>query len=648
MSAVTERERRVTAGKRMTSLVGEAQQQDDEFWGHDVWHEDSESYHSSSDEEAKDEFDSDFDESESDNEQDELDQGAQEERQLQLDIRNQKKRSSAYIETARALHKPKKLKGKKMVTGDGINAGIVLNLPGGIAPLPNLHPVAAVRSSAAAPVTHAATASTAVPAKPIIPLLLPDPVKSLQSTATMATTRQRRTKKSGSRSNEALQNHHHYETADGDDIASTKNSDALATKKRKGAQHRFTQEELLLEASNVTEPENVKWLLARKRHQEGLDEFHKEQAASNSRANSSQVISSYTSRRGQLNVISFYDMDYLPEILKPQQLPQIAETRTCAITGKPAKYRDPKTLLYYHDAAAFKELRRKFEAGEIKAAVLDKRNKAQVEMVDSNHEPSRVDEDNALLTAAPSAAEPLVNLANATDGAKPNQSDVVRKKQVKKEKPKKALGTDAVSKKKVSKEGKRPAASSQASSASRKASAISNSKVVPQDPNASQPIVTTTPVPVPPLEPGSALAAVLGASNGHSTAPDFSETYFNGETRSLKQKEDPVSVSGSVETVTGAPSIQKEGNGRVPSSPAVLVSQAITAKSSSTETSRASPRRRKPSAKILENINQEQEAAGCQGQSPPPNLGEDLVLPTTETDKTSDHDHHKNLLATAT
>jgi hypothetical protein len=121
MSALVERERRATAGKRMTSLVGEAQQQDDEFWAHDTWQEDSDSYHSSSEEEQKDEFDSDFDESESDNEKEEMEQGASEERQLQIEIRNQKKRSSAYMETARSLHKPKKkLKGKQLVTGDGL------------------------------------------------------------------------------------------------------------------------------------------------------------------------------------------------------------------------------------------------------------------------------------------------------------------------------------------------------------------------------------------------------------------------------------------------------------------------------------------------------------------------------------------------
>ncbi|KAL7448143.1 hypothetical protein ACHAWC_000388, partial [Mediolabrus comicus] len=86
-AAVLERSRRSTAGKRMSSLVGKAQEDDDTFWSHSIWSEggggfssgsDSDSASSDgegsfrmSDEEsaaAEDQFDSDFDESESDDE----------------------------------------------------------------------------------------------------------------------------------------------------------------------------------------------------------------------------------------------------------------------------------------------------------------------------------------------------------------------------------------------------------------------------------------------------------------------------------------------------------------------------------------------------------------------------------------------------
>ena len=43
--------------------------------------------------------------------------------------------------------------------------------------------------------------------------------------------------------------------------------------------------------------------------------------------------------------------------------PRTPHRTTCAVTGKPARYRDPLTGQGYHDAAAFKELRRRHEAG---------------------------------------------------------------------------------------------------------------------------------------------------------------------------------------------------------------------------------------------------------------------------------------------
>ena len=43
--------------------------------------------------------------------------------------------------------------------------------------------------------------------------------------------------------------------------------------------------------------------------------------------------------------------------------PRTPHRTTCAVTGKPARYMDPLTGQGYHDAAAFKELRRRHEAG---------------------------------------------------------------------------------------------------------------------------------------------------------------------------------------------------------------------------------------------------------------------------------------------
>eukprot|EP00957_Ditylum_brightwellii_P132689 10117740-Ditylum_brightwellii.AAC.1 len=88
MSAVQQRSRRATAGKRMSSLVGKAAEEDETFWGHSTWAEepkpptaasdsdevfdssDEGSYRLSDEEEENkvDVFDSDFDDSESEEE----------------------------------------------------------------------------------------------------------------------------------------------------------------------------------------------------------------------------------------------------------------------------------------------------------------------------------------------------------------------------------------------------------------------------------------------------------------------------------------------------------------------------------------------------------------------------------------------------
>jgi len=68
-------------------------------------------------------------------------------------------------------------------------------------------------------------------------------------------------------------------------------------------------------------------------------------------------------------------MDFIPDILvswrhkieedtKERRGPKSCRDDRCIITGKIARYRDPKTGKTYHDVTAFKELRRRLEAGE--------------------------------------------------------------------------------------------------------------------------------------------------------------------------------------------------------------------------------------------------------------------------------------------
>merc|ERR1712157_238201 len=64
--------------------------------------------------------------------------------------------------------------------------------------------------------------------------------------------------------------------------------------------------------------------------------------------------------------------DFVPKIFTGSQvignstleMEKRKKANTCVITGKKARYRDPKTKMGYHDLSAFKELRRRSEAGE--------------------------------------------------------------------------------------------------------------------------------------------------------------------------------------------------------------------------------------------------------------------------------------------
>jgi len=336
MSAVTSRERRATAGKRMSSLVGKAQEDDDAFWNHDTWAEDdsgNDSFRESDeDSEARvDEFDSDFDDSESDHDAEEEAAGAEAEEELQREERTQKRKQKFDVAKAgRDLMQKKKGKGKKRAMGDGINAGLVLNFPpaGGVAP----------------------PAGAAVPLPPVVP-------KAKKPAQRRSSPRSPIGKK---RSLRAATVSKSQQAASKRKATAASTTTTTTTTKKK--QKRFTQEELLLEAATVTEPENERWLLARKRVQQNEDALQK----GSQEDKRGKVICKFRSRRGCLNSLTFPEMDHVPDILARKHVaPTLKKVPTeCVITGKKACYRDPKTMLGYHDSAAFQELRRRLNAGE--------------------------------------------------------------------------------------------------------------------------------------------------------------------------------------------------------------------------------------------------------------------------------------------
>lgn len=191
----------------------------------------------------------------------------------------------------------------------------------------------------------------------------------------------------------------------------TQQRQAVISEKKHHQKRHFTQEELILEAVKITEAENAKWLNARKRSKEEATKMENTLAGNGKKTSMGATpVSRFHSRRGCSNTLTFMDMDHLPEILtrqhnslsgaslgessssampvskrrspgktdrKSAEAPKAVEKNVtkCAITGKVARYRDPKTMLGYYDIDAFKELRRRLEAGELSISIPDRKSK---------------------------------------------------------------------------------------------------------------------------------------------------------------------------------------------------------------------------------------------------------------------------------
>jgi YL1 nuclear protein C-terminal domain/YL1 nuclear protein len=403
MSAAQERERRVTAGKRINFLAGQELEQDEAFWGHDTWQEDSDSFHSSdvASQEEVDEFDSDFDLSENDHETTELEEqiGAAAERDIALEEREQKKRSGAYVDTAKKKGFPV-ARGKKgagggrpstvgrRIIGEGLNAGIVLNVP--LKHQKHYDSSRAINDTSSAllipqhttalsvsPIAYTAASASDVPSlvasdginssiAAVAPQTAPAPLsqthkKGKVNKPTLAATRIRR--KSGKASSEAA----------GASVVTSRKSlardEQVSSNPLKRGKQIFTQEQMLIEAVQDTEPENERWILGRKRSQAEKDDLEQFLVRNNSLEKHGKLVEKFVSRHGYLNTITFPDMDHLPEIMQNMSKQPRPKTdlrkQVCAITGKRAKYRDPKSGLGYYDIAAYRELRRRYEANEL-------------------------------------------------------------------------------------------------------------------------------------------------------------------------------------------------------------------------------------------------------------------------------------------
>lgn len=358
----------------MSSLVGEALDNDEAFWNHETWAEDGEDADSfrESDEDSdvrKDEFDSDFNDSETDNEAEDQAAGDEEERRLQRDEKIQRRQKT--LDVARAgrelLQKKKgKIKGNR-IFGDGVNAGLVLKFPPTLASLSSgAHPPSSATTAHADSLPATATVAAIPPALTALPPVKPVPSAKVVK-CTLASTRPRRGKK-------ALRTTTLAQSVSSEGGKLVGRAPATTSKRK---QHRFTQEELLLEAATETEPENARWLLARKRlHQQE----EATRAAMSTASAHTKLLQRYISKRGCFNTLNFSEMDAVPKILISNEAdrPKAVTPTYCVITGKRVRYKDPKTKMGYYDLAAFKELRRRYDAGEPLQQGLVERKEAEV------------------------------------------------------------------------------------------------------------------------------------------------------------------------------------------------------------------------------------------------------------------------------
>lgn len=461
-TVTTSRDRRATAGKRMTALLGKAQEDDELFWNHDTWdsiEEASEdgSYNIEDEMEVNriDVFDSDFNDSEEDEdeehdeEQDERPKKVTATKQLQpssssfgggeiynkiaqyfhpsvVDAARIQLRSLAAAappqpssqnvldttvstSTARALliKKKSKEKQKKSIAGKEWNAGIVLHLPNSAQILENslqklkdmqhqlqqtqLQQQQTLEQNETAPINGATdlqslpnlsniptaiskTATAVIPLEvrskePEVAVDTPiesgnrtvvDTAKTNKSLAAAAPRRNLRTKTLAN-TQSAVQSQAKRAEEQRTTVPPPEKVQKLDKK------HVPTQEEMLIEAANVTEAENERWILARQRFAaRGGDgsttTTNKPSKKNNTVSTNRQVIQRFHSRRGCYNTITFPEMDLIPECWKKHMNQQQKHTqppsKICIITGLPAKYRDPKTGYPYANLNAYKEIQR--------------------------------------------------------------------------------------------------------------------------------------------------------------------------------------------------------------------------------------------------------------------------------------------------
>jgi hypothetical protein len=443
--AVNERERRSTAGTRMSSLVGKAVQDDDEFWNHSTWVEDEDGSFHESDEESDariDTFDSDFNDSEDDANENE-DGGGQEEADVLEEEKRAKRATNKKMIGGSAvgssmMHKRKGGPRKKAVRGDGINAGLVLNVPGTlISPVPTV-PVPNTVKVAGATKRKAPSRNVAVPKQSIERKSTRIRNSKFDLSKVMGTS-----KRSDKRSlRESTMNNSIQASASSDQKQGATTTATASTSSGRGgkrSRRKYTQEELILEAVQVTEAENERWILNRKRIQgeeNSRAELNKKLMMGND--SDRKVTCKYNSKRGCYNTLTFPSMDHVPEIFtRPRidekeahlQMERRQKENICVITGKKARYRwlQNGTFYPYHDLAAFKEIKKRLKNGEkIAPCPILSDEGASTKSIDTTNKETKL-EASASITKTANKKDLVPSFVKSSIGEKKQKSQTNKK-----------------------------------------------------------------------------------------------------------------------------------------------------------------------------------------------------------------------------
>eukprot|EP00250_Pteridium_aquilinum_P005415 c15507_g1_i1 orf=127-1680(+) len=304
-----ERSRRATRGKRLTKLLDDETEADEEFWGQDAFREIAEDVEYEAEEDVVDEFDSDFDEDE-----------ANVEEEAPEDEVERVKKKRLLPPGTKPIRKDKKKAATQKTKGlDVIEAAVA----------------AAMQSKADEPTPIQAPSKLIQEGTEFIEGFLDfEGEKTVRkSTRTAVVVRQAE--------REALR-------------AAMQATAIKPVKKKREGERRITQEDMLLEAAQteILNRQQLERMLAR-------EEEVKQKAIVHKAVYSGPQIRFY-SRDGK-NFLEFMGAVAESQKLFGQLKQSYKRPQLCAVTGLPAKYVDPLTGLPYATKEAFKTIRERVD-----------------------------------------------------------------------------------------------------------------------------------------------------------------------------------------------------------------------------------------------------------------------------------------------